>query len=42
MSSPTDQELIKRLQKLHDNLPPKLPPVPKFLVDLARSQKKLN
>lgn len=41
MSNP-DTDLLQRLQKVHDSLPPKLPPVPKVLVELARSQKKLN
>ena len=30
-----------RLQELHDSLPAKLPDVPSFLINLARTQKKL-
>ena len=37
-----DQEPERtRLQELHDTLPPKLPDVPSFLLNLARNQKKL-
>ena len=37
-----DQERERvRLQELHDRLPPKLPDVPSFLLNLARNQKKL-
>lgn len=39
----SEEELIKRLRKLDESLgSQKLPNVPKFLVELARNQKKLN
>ena len=38
-----DQEIERqRLQQLHDSLPPKLPDVPSYLLELNRNQKKLT
>lgn len=38
-----EEELIKRLRKLDESLgSQKLPNIPKFLVELARNQRKLN
>lgn len=38
----SEEDKMKRLQKLHDSLPINLPNVPKYLSELARAQKKLQ
>lgn len=42
MNNNSEEELMRRLRKLDESLPPKLPQIPRYLVDLARNQKKLN